>query len=384
MNKLSVALGFFITLSSGRAEPPACWTPKIFGAAQMANLFVTDSIQAYCSDIEGRLLVGGRAQFINYSIGGKIQVNVLANGKLEAADGYPACSVSFGDRFQLEHGSIFNGNMCTSGVTASPFWVDGYSTVADTETLPFDIQEQLSSLSYASHAGWKATDPAVWNKVVKLVNGQQESEQQVLERLVTKLEPAVDFLQVTRDLKSYSKYLMGLKPNGNVKIDRALKVWDLKGSDGLLNVFELAMDQFQALADQPDTSGEIRIDAPANSVVVVNFTGCEALADNCGTAFKHISFILSGGITANRVLYNFYQVERLSFAYGTGVNGVILAPWATLQFEEIHVNGQVFVEKFIGGKQNCSVAAGEYHQVPFVGRIPVATCSDPVTLSYFK
>jgi choice-of-anchor A domain-containing protein len=106
----------------------------------------------------------------------------------------------------------------------------------------------------------------------------------------------------------------------------------MTGTDPFLNVFDVNASDFQ------NAQGR-NIEAPAGSFVVVNIHGTTL------TFSRGIS--LSGGITPQRVLYNFVDATRID-ASGFGLPGTVLAPYARLALNDGSWSGGIYAVSLRG------------------------------------
>lgn len=125
------------------------------------------------------------------------------------------------------------------------------------------------------------------------------------------------------------------------------------GTDPACNVFTFS-------ATQLATIDQLTLNAPAGSTAIVNVTGSAASLSSFG-------FFLNG-IDRTRVLYNFVDATTLSTA-GVGIQGSVLAPWASVTQSGGSIDGQWIVASHLGNI--------EEHHFPFVGNINVP---EPATL----
>ena len=102
---------------------------------------------------------------------------------------------------------------------------------------------------------------------------------------------------------------------------------DLSSSSQGIDVFSLTEQQLSA-------ASTITVHAPAGAVVVVNVGGASALSLSTQTV------TLSGGVTADNVLWNFPRIRSASFSLETWV-GTILQPFGTLSMNTNTVRGSV-------------------------------------------
>lgn len=85
---------------------------------------------------------------------------------------------------------------------------------------------------------------------------------------------------------------------------------------------------------------ELRLDAPAGTPVIINVGGARVTLADFG-------FVLTGGVEAKDVLFNFPEAETVHLS-GIGLQGSVLAPAANLVFVNGVVHGGVYVRSFHG------------------------------------
>lgn len=115
-------------------------------------------------------------------------------------------------------------------------------------------------------------------------------------------------------------------------------------------------------ASQLASATSVVVDAPAGTTAVINVNGANA-------SFQNAGYSLTGGITADHVLLNFWNAQTLSMS-GVGVSGSIFAPQADVSFANGQLNGQLIANSFNG--------SGEIHIGQFGGNVPVP---EPATLA---
>lgn len=168
------------------------------------------------------------------------------------------------------------------------------------------------------------------------------------------IDAPVDFEELKNTLKGYSIAFTQYPINGTVTSSLILT-----GTDTILNVFSITGEQLES-------ANQITIIAPGESSVIVNVSGLEI---NWGGA----GFILpDGGASCrgdtstwcHRILWNLYEATILNIS-GIGIQGSVLAPYATLDGGGGNVDGQVIVEFLYGSI--------EYHPYFFSGclKLPI-------------
>ena len=156
---------------------------------------------------------------------------------------------------------------------------------------------------------------------------------------------SIDFTAAQADLEALSAELATATTNGTVTTQ-----WGqifLSGTDPDINVFNLETFDFIPCYG-------FHVDAPAGSTVLVNVTG-NAVMMNWFQPFLT-------GVTSDHLLFNFPGCISLQMN-GVGWKGSILAPTATMQFNNCQVDGVLVIGDLQGN--------GETHHVPFTGDFPV-------------
>jgi choice-of-anchor A domain-containing protein len=108
-----------------------------------------------------------------------------------------------------------------------------------------------------------------------------------------------------------------------------------------------------------DDVSTINIHGSASQTILVNF------ASSVDT-FANLGISLSGGITDNRIVYQF-SAEVVSIS-GIGVLGTVFAPFSDINFPNGVVEGNVIAASF-GSPYSCNT--GQINLVPFEGCLPV-------------
>ncbi|HLO99943.1 MAG TPA: collagen-binding domain-containing protein [Fimbriimonas sp.] len=150
---------------------------------------------------------------------------------------------------------------------------------------------------------------------------------------------------------------------GNASIDGSTSLSSggtltLSGGSGSVRYFKVS-------AAQLANANTIKINAPSSATVVVNVTGSSVTMSNSGIS-------LLGGVTESSVLFNFYQATALTVS-GINIRGSVLAPQASLVFNNGQINGQVVAKSMSGN--------GEFHYDPFCGSVPVPEPASMVALA---
>jgi choice-of-anchor A domain-containing protein len=161
----------------------------------------------------------------------------------------------------------------------------------------------------------------------------------------------VDFVTLDATLKAYSAALLAHPVNGTTVFNYGALV--LTGTDPKLNVFGVTAAQLNATT-------QVKFIAPVGSSIVVNVSGTVI-------NWKNTGFLMPDGGTScrngnsdwcMRILYNLYEADTLNLN-GIGVQGSVLAPFATVDGGSGNIDGQLVCEYLYG--------AIEYHPYFFNG-----------------
>jgi choice-of-anchor A domain-containing protein len=161
----------------------------------------------------------------------------------------------------------------------------------------------------------------------------------------------VDFDALETELTGYSQALKDYPVNGTVKLEYGTMT--LTGTDKTLNVFNVTGADLSSIT-------MLKFVVPTTCSVIVNVSGKTVnwqggsftLPDGTGSC-------KGGGTTwCGRILYNMYEATNVTIN-GIGIQGSILAPYATFNGAGGNVDGQVIV-KYLNG-------ITEYHPYYFSG-----------------
>ncbi|MBI1813262.1 choice-of-anchor A family protein [Candidatus Peregrinibacteria bacterium] len=141
----------------------------------------------------------------------------------------------------------------------------------------------------------------------------------------------IDFAAARITMRNQSNAYGAKAVNGTTSVT-SWKSITLNGTDPLTNVFALRGSDLGAATS-------LTINAPAGSKVIVNIDGTADQMKNFETTIT--------GTDRRHVLYNFTQATSLQTS-SIAVEGTILAPWATLDTENGHTDGQIAVESISG------------------------------------
>ena len=125
------------------------------------------------------------------------------------------------------------------------------------------------------------------------------------------------------------------------------------------------VDVFHVLASDLSKATGLVINAPSGATVIIDVDGTSASIQNAG-------FSLHGGIGADHVLYNFDGATSLSLS-GVGVEGTILAPWASVAFNNGAVNGSLIALNLTGSGETHIFDGGSGPSTLFDGTLPLTS-----------
>ncbi|MBD2103491.1 choice-of-anchor A family protein [Leptolyngbya sp. FACHB-261] len=285
------------------------------GAASEFNAFIFGDADLYNSDVEGRLATGGNAKLDNYSVGLK-----LANSHGTRDD------LVVGGSLEFSNGRVETGNARSRG--SAQLQNVGFYTGGDTSNV---------------NGSYQAGNP-------------------------------IDFGKAAQELQQSSKFWAGLEANGITNIEQYQHdshldtLVTLAGNNSNLNVFNLSGDLLSS-------TRKFSLSAPQGSTVLVNISGKANQLQNFGF-FMNGCFFASGTCTDNeveasnngsdgkvsyRILYNFFEATDL-LVQGIGVKGSILAPFANINFNNAHIDGNLIAASLTG--------SGQSNNVLFNGNLP--------------
>ena len=121
-----------------------------------------------------------------------------------------------------------------------------------------------------------------------------------------------------------------------------------------------ALNVFNVTGDQLTSSTQVHFNLPAGSSAIINVSGTTINWSGAGFVMPDGTKSCRGGTSdwCHRIMWNFYEATTISLS-GIGVQGSILAPYATQSGGGGNVDGQVIVEYLTGGI--------EYHPYFFSG-----------------
>ena len=253
------------------------------GEAQNFNAVIFGNHTATSADTEGRLAVGGNAQYpSSYSVGQSVvgPQNPQSNGK--------------------RNDLVVGGNVnLPGGVVTVNF---GDVKIGGSQT---------GNGSFSQSRGNK-TDTGVQNFAADVF----------------------DFATVNSTVSSYSMYWSGLTANGTTN-DQGFEL-GLIGSNTLLNVFDVTAAQW-------DLFGARVIDIPVGSTAIINISGLNVSNSGGDIRFgSSASDNLNPALFRENVIYNLTDATTIQSEFLLW-EGSVFAPNATLSANGGAINGQAFL-----------------------------------------
>jgi len=273
---LRAVLSASLLALAASAAPAAAAT---LGMAGNYNEFIIGDSNRQYTDIQGKVAVGGNLTLNGLSVADLMptnQTNVVVGGNLTAQNGTIRGNTVVGGNVNYTNPTI-NGNIAAGGsVTFAPNSggsVNGTVTYGTTFTKP----------------GWMNPSASQGTTTVP-----------------------INFSQEALYLKALSQ--AQVKASDPTAIYQWSQLFFNAGS-APLNVFNVTEAMFE------NATGGFNINAAAGSTVVINVPGLDVNVLNTG-------FTLTGGITVDRVLWNFYEATKITLQ-GSAV-GTFLAPNAAV------------------------------------------------------
>lgn len=164
-------------------------------------------------------------------------------------------------------------------------------------------------------------------------------------------QPTLDFAREAARLTTLSNVLSLRTANGAAQSQYGALT--LTGTDSALNIFTITA------ADLSNKHSFV-LNAPAGSSALINVTGSAVSLLNQG-------FTLNG-IDRGDVLFNFIDATSLSLQ-GIGFQGSVLAPKATIAFNNGQLNGLIIGNEFLGN--------GQINHAPYTGGLLTQTAAVP-------
>jgi choice-of-anchor A domain-containing protein len=145
----------------------------------------------------------------------------------------------------------------------------------------------------------------------------------------------INFTARGAELSDLSAALSNLPVNGTTTRESWGGIF-LRGTDPGVNAFDVNASDFTGAT-------LLSIEAPADSLVVVNIRGSSATFTGFGHSF-------SGGIDQHDILYNFVDATSIN-AHGYGFWGTVLAPNAHITFNDGSFDGGIYAHSFTGNAE---------------------------------
>lgn len=150
----------------------------------------------------------------------------------------------------------------------------------------------------------------------------------------SKQDNSINFDYAELSLLQISKNISRFPVNGIIKRDSNVIIF--KGSDEKLNVFDATNNDFI-------NANKIDLLVPVNSTVLINI-------NNDNVNLNNLSFILNGQRPEN-IVFNLFNASKAQ-ADGSELQGTLLAPKATMQFNNGAINGSLIVKNLNGNVES--------------------------------
>lgn len=160
----------------------------------------------------------------------------------------------------------------------------------------------------------------------------------------------IDFAAAETALSEMSSALGSEAPNGRFRFNYSNL--NLRGIHPELNLFTIAPENLA-------TARSIHILVPFGSTVVINVPGQAVSLQNLGLHLR--------GVECSQLLWNFYEAEELTLS-SIGLKGSILAPEASMLFNNGSLKGTAVVESMTG--------TGQFNLCPSEVRIEIPEYSN--------
>lgn len=264
------------------------------GVAAGYNEFILGNVVYQNSDIQGKIAVGGNLTATGTSIGGNAGAgnNVIVGGNFTDSNGSVTGNVIAG-------GNVNYANPTVSGTIAA-----NGSVTLSSGSGPTGVRygTTYSAPSYYAFTATQGQTALPINFAAEFTNLKNISAAQV-----NSSDPY--------GLFQYSQAYFNATPGTSVK------------------AFNVAASTLQ------QATGGYNINAAAGATVVINVSGASAELLNTG-------FNLTGGITADHLIWNFYEATSLQF--DGSVTGTVLAPKAAVTANYGGFNGTLIAASLMG------------------------------------
>ena len=314
-----------------------------FKGIDQFSLFLTGDLHYYRSDIQGKVAVKGDAHLKSFAIGDKAKKSnytLIVNGTLNAG------GLGDADGGEIYNGGVYAGSGATlQRVTISNSKLSSKGNVSLTQlTLKNSVEAEGNvTINQAVVEGDVHTKGSV-----TLNNGAQVHGTLVENDDNLIVNPPFDFNSI--NLTNIANELY--KDGTNIGITEG-KI--------LINVTNSGTYYFDISAD--DFAGNwylFSINAPAGSTIVVDIIGDP---DNITLAYK--DFDISGGITAEDVIFNFLDEDgnlTIEMHNNGQIPGSILAPNGDICFYEGALTGSIMAKNFLSPPEDYN--SGQINVVP--------------------
>ncbi|MFC3713123.1 choice-of-anchor A family protein [Sphingoaurantiacus capsulatus] len=292
------------------AAAPAVAGP--LGVAGDYNAFVLGNTNMQYVDTHGKLAVGGNLQLNGVQIGSQLSqgspTNLVVGGNLNVTSGsINGSTVVYGN--VTANNPTFHGNLSAGGSV----WIN-----------PNQGGSVNGSVTYGTSftkPGWM-NPPATQGSITQ----------------------PVDFAAAAASLTALSQAQVGPNdPAGTFQWNQLF----LTGGAGL-NVFGITEAVLEG------STGGFNINAPSGATVIINVAGSDLTLLNTGLN-------LSGGITMDKILWNFYEATSLTF--NGSWNGSVLATQAAAKAQYGAMNGNLIVAALHGYGGPSTTTSLEVHTV---------------------
>ncbi len=151
-------------------------------------------------------------------------------------------------------------------------------------------------------------------------------------------EEPVDFEALEARMIAYSEAMKAYPENGESEVSGGYL--NLTGTDPELNVFSVTAEEL---------NNNFRLDVPEGSSVIVNVSGEEVFWSGVGFDLPDGASCRGGSSDwCHSIMFNLYEAITLDLS-GIGVQGSVLAPYATFSGGGGNVDGQLIVQNLYGG-----------------------------------
>ena len=173
----------------------------------------------------------------------------------------------------------------------------------------------------------------------------------------------IDFVQAKTDLQNTANSIANLTPSADARAELTNGDNELVISSNTSGV--LVVDVPISYLQNPNR--QVRFDVPPDATVVLNVQGAGAVE------WPQWAYFLPSGMTGSQILWNMPDVTEMTSSYA-GIQGTILAPNATFNFNGGQVEGQIIVDNLYGsGGATVPGMTGQSHYFPFEPSEPVLT-----------